>query len=136
MSYVSAQHAAYRRGEVLAASPAQLVVLLYDGARRFLRQATVAMRAGEIERTHTRLRNAERIIRHLDGTLDFEQGQVAQNLHSIYAFCLAHLDSARLSQDPAKVEQVGEMLGELREAWAEIAAAAERGELAAGAQRA
>jgi flagellar protein FliS len=127
MSNVMASHAAYRRGEVMAATPGQLVVLLYDGARRFLRQATVAMRDGEIERAHTTLRYAERIIRHLDGTLDFEQGALAQRLHTIYQLHLTHLHAARMSQDPAKIEEVGELLGELREAWSQVVAEVERG---------
>jgi flagellar secretion chaperone FliS len=122
MSNVTASHAAYRRGEVLAATPAELVVLLYDGARRFLRKASVAMRAGEVESAHNTLRRAERIIAHLDGTLDLDQGAVAQHLHSIYQFHLAHLNAARMSQDPSKIDEVSEMLGELREAWSELAA--------------
>jgi flagellar secretion chaperone FliS len=127
MSNVTASHAAYRRGTVLAATPAQLVVLLYDGARRFLRQAAIAMRDGEVERAHNTLRRGERIVRHLDGTLDFEQGELPQRLHAVYLFCLAQLNAARLSQDPAKVEEVSELLGELRDAWSQVAAEAERG---------
>ncbi len=127
MANVTASHAAYRRGTVMAASPAELVVLLYDGARRFLRQGAVAMGEGEIERAHTTLRFGERIISHLDATLDFQQGDIAQHLHSIYRFSLSHLNTARLRQDPAMVEQVIDMLGELRDAWSEIATEAERG---------
>jgi flagellar secretion chaperone FliS len=128
MSYVAAaSQLAYRRGEVLAATPGQLVVLLYDGARRFLRQAAAAMRAGEIERAHKTLRRAEMIIGQLDTTLDFDQGEIAHRLHAIYAFCLTHLNAARMSQDDAKVEEVSGLLGELREAWALAAAEVERG---------
>src|ERR1035438_609397 len=108
MSNLATSHAAYRRGAVLAATPGELVAMLYDGARRFLRQATVAMRAGEIERAHNTLRRGERIIAHLDGSLDFEQGELPRHLHAIYLFCLAHLNAARLSQDPAGVEEVSE----------------------------
>jgi flagellar protein FliS len=103
---------------VLAATPAQLVVMLYDGARRFLRLAAIAMREGEIERMHNTLRRAETIIGYLDGTLDHDQGDVAANLHRIYMFCLKHLNDARIAQDPARLEAVSELLGELREAWA------------------
>jgi flagellar protein FliS len=123
----AASHTAYRRGEVMAASPGQLVVLLYDGARRFLRQAFMAMREGDVERAHKTLRYGERIISHLDGTLDYEQGDVAQHLHAIYAFCLTHLNAARMHQDASKVEEVSRMLGELREAWAQVAAEADHG---------
>jgi flagellar secretion chaperone FliS len=126
MSNVTASHAAYRRGEVLAATPGQLVVLLYDGARRFLRQGALAMGDGQIERAHNALRRAERIIGHLDATLDFDQGDLPLHLHAIYQFCLKHLNAARLDQDAGKIEEVGEMLGELREAWSEVAAIVER----------
>jgi flagellar secretion chaperone FliS len=121
MSSLAPSPAAYRQGAVMAATPAELIVMLYDGARRFLRQAGLAMGEGEVERAHNSLRRAELIIAHLDGVLDYEQGEVAQNLHSIYRFCLAHLNSARLQQDAGKLDEVGELLGELREAWAQAA---------------
>ncbi len=124
MSNVAASQAAYRRGEVMGATPGQLVVLLYDGARRFLRLAAAAMRDGEVERAHINLRHAERIIAHLDGTLDYDQGEVSRNLHGVYRFYLTHLNAARADQDPDKVDEVSELLGELREAWAQVAAEA------------
>jgi flagellar protein FliS len=126
MSNLAASPQAYRQSAVLAARPAELIVMLYDGARRFLRQAAVTMREGEIERTHNTLRRTELIISHLDGTLDFEQGELAQRLHAIYQFCLEHLNAARLEQDPSKLEEVSELLGELRDAWAQVAAEASR----------
>jgi len=117
---------AYQRGAVLAATPAELVVILYDGARRFLRQASAAMEAGEIERAHRTLRHAEMIVAHLNGTLDHEQGQLAVSLGQLYTFCLRHLDDARMEQNPEKLAEVSAMLGELRDAWAQIAAEAPR----------
>jgi flagellar secretion chaperone FliS len=122
MSNVAASPQAYRREAVLAASRGQLVVMLYDGARRFLRQAAAAMRAREIERSHNTLRRAELIIAHLDGTLDHEQGELSDSLHSLYAFCLRHLNEGRLALDASKLDEVCELLGELRESWAQLAA--------------
>lgn len=112
---------AYRQGAILAATPGELVVMLYDGARRFLRQAAAAMREGRVEHAHNTLRRAEMIVAHLDGVLDFEQGQLPEQLHAIYQFCLSHLNAGRLAQDPTKLEEVSELLGELREAWAQVA---------------
>ena len=126
MSNVTASHAAYRRGEVLSATPGQLVVMLYDGARRFMRQAVKAMNSGEPERVHTTLRYAERIVSHLDGTLDYDQGELPQRLHSIYVFCLSQLNAARITQDTGKIEQVSTLLGELREAFSQVAAEVDR----------
>jgi flagellar secretion chaperone FliS len=113
---------AYRENTVLCAAPAQLVVMLYDSARRFLRQAADAMRAREVERAHNKLRQAEQIIAHLDGVLDYEQGaELAEQLHAIYQFSLAHLNRARMNLDADKLGEVSEILGELRESWVEIA---------------
>jgi flagellar secretion chaperone FliS len=122
MTNLTASPQAYRENMVLSATPARLVVMLYDGAQRFLRQAATAMRAGEVERAHNTLRRAELILAHLDGVLDHEQGgQLSERLHSIYQFCLVYLNRARMSQDADKLEQVGRLLAELRESWAEIA---------------
>lgn len=106
----------------MAATRGQLVVMLYDGARRFLRQAAVAMGEGEVERAHNTLRRAEMILAHLDGTLDHDQGELADRLHAIYTFSLRHLTQARFDRDPAKLEEISDLLGELREAWAQVAA--------------
>jgi len=122
MSNLAASPQAYRREAVLGASRGQLVVLLYDGARRFLRQAAAAMRAREIERSHHALRRAEMVVAHLDGTLDFEQGEVAENLHSLYVFCLRHLNEGRMALDADKLDEVCSLLGELRDAWAQLVA--------------
>lgn len=119
-TYLASSPNAYRESAVLTATPERLVVMLYDGARRFLHQAAVAMAAGQTELTHVKLRRAEAIIEHLRDTLDMEQGEVAQRLQAIYLFCARHLNQARLDRDPAKIEQVNALLGELREAWAAI----------------
>ncbi|HTX08432.1 MAG TPA: flagellar export chaperone FliS [Solirubrobacteraceae bacterium] len=114
---------AYRESAVLSASPELLVVMLYDGARKFLFQAGVAMRDGQIELTNRKLIRAEGILQHLRDILDFEQGEIAHNLESIYVFCLRCTREARFNRDPAKLEQVSAMLGDLREAFATIAQA-------------
>jgi flagellar secretion chaperone FliS len=120
MSPVATAPQAYRESSVLSAPPEALVVMLYDGALRFLFQAAVLMREKQIEPTHRKLRRAEDIILHLRDTLDMEQGEIAERLHAIYVFCLRHLRQARFDQDPAKVEEVRKLLSELREAWATI----------------
>jgi flagellar secretion chaperone FliS len=111
---------AYRESAVLSAPPELLVVMLYDGARRFLFQAGVAMRDGQIELTNRKLRRAEDIVQHLRDILDMEQGEIAANLEGIYVFCLRQLRQARFEKDPAVIEHVSTLLGQLREAFATI----------------
>lgn len=111
---------AYKESAVLSAPPELLVVMLYDGARRFLFQASVAMRDGQIELTNRKLRRAEDIIQHLRDVLDMDQGEIAANLEAIYVFCLRQLREARFQRDPAVLEHVSGLLVQLREAFATI----------------
>jgi flagellar protein FliS len=120
MSNLASPPRAYRESAVLSASRERLVVMLYDGARRFLNQAAIAMREQQTETAHYKLRRAEDILLHLRETLDMEQGQVAVRLQTIYLFCQRHLRQARIDRDPAKIEQVSGLLTGLREAWATI----------------
>ena len=118
----TAPRAAYQRSAVLTASQGQLIVMLYDGAHRFLFQAARAMREGNIELSHSKLRRAEAIINHLRASLDFERGgSLSERLQAIYLFCGRHLNEARVKRDPERVEKVDELLGQLRDAWAQIA---------------
>ena len=112
---------AYRESAVLSAQPEQLIVMLYDGARRFLGQAAIAMGDGQVELAHRKLRRTEDILMHLREVLDMEQGgEIATRLQSIYMFCQSYLLKARLDRDPTKIDKVSAMLGELRDAWATI----------------
>ena len=120
--YATAQQA-YRDSSVLTAPPERLVVMLYDGARRFLAQAAHATREGNIALANNRLQRAEAILDELLSTLDMEAGEIAVSLQSIYLFCRRTLAEGRVDANPEKFEQVSRLLGELREAWDEIAGA-------------
>jgi flagellar protein FliS len=105
----------------MTATPERLVVMLYDGAHRFLTQAAVAMRANDLAQSNDRLQRAEAIISELNVTLDMSAGEIADRLRAIYLFSRRQLTEARLERDPQKIETVSRMLGELRESWAQIA---------------
>jgi flagellar secretion chaperone FliS len=121
--YATAQQA-YRDSSVLTAPPERLVVMLYDGTRRFLAQGAHAMREGNIALSNNRLQRAEAILDELLSTLDMEAGgDIAVRLQSIYLFCRRTLAEGRMEGNPEKFEQVSRLLGELREAWDEIAGA-------------
>ena len=112
---------AYRQNSVLTASPGQLVVMLYDGAIRFLRQAEIAMEEGSVAQTNDRMQRAEAILEELISTLNMDAGEISQRLQSIYIFCRSELIASRIHRDPKKIQQVVGLLTNLREAWAEIA---------------
>jgi flagellar secretion chaperone FliS len=123
-AHTASPSVAYRQQSILTATPGQLVVMLYDGCLRFLHQAAYAMREGNVSESNTRLQRAEAIIDELRTTLDMEKGGVvASRLQGIYVFSSKHLLEARIAGDPKMIDKVSELLSELRDAWAQIAAA-------------
>jgi flagellar protein FliS len=114
---------AYRESAVLTATPEQLVVMLYDGANRFLTQSAIAMRDSRPALAGEKLRRAEAIIDELLATLDMSVGEIAEQLQALYLFFKEHLSAARLEQSADKVEEVARLMRELRSAWAGIAGA-------------
>ena len=119
--YASPQ--AYRSSSVMTASPAQLVVMLYDGAGRFLRQAEIAADECAWRHASDRLDKGDAIVDELLVTLDVEQGgQIAERLQGIYVFCKRLTIEARLERDADKIRRTASLLGGLRDAWAEVAA--------------
>jgi flagellar protein FliS len=119
-AFATASPAAYKQQSIMTATPERLVVMLYDGAIRFLFQAGAAMREEDRATSSERLDRAEAIIDHLLGTLDMSAGQIAERLEGIYVFSKRLLTEARLERDADKIDLVRGYLSELREAWAQI----------------
>lgn len=122
----------YRQTQAQTASPAQLVVMLYEGLARFCTAAEVAARAGDIQGRHTNLVKAQAIIAELAGSLNQEQGgEIAENLARLYDYCYRRLVEANVRSEPEIIGEVRGLVVELLPAWREVA----RQEQAAGADR-
>ena len=104
----------------MTASPGQLVVMLYDGAIRSLRQSAESMRRGDRERARNRMRAGEAIIDELNNSLDMGQGEIPSRLRSIYFYCKRLLIRANVHTDAESIDEVVKLLAELREAWNQI----------------
>ena len=111
----------YRQTEVQSRTPLELVVMLYDGAIRFLNVGALAMRNGDFVQARDRVRRAEAIIDELNYSLDMSQGEVATRLRSIYIFSKSHLLQGNLQRNPEAIDTVVRLLAELRDAWERIA---------------
>jgi flagellar secretion chaperone FliS len=116
----SAAPQSYQQSAILTAPPGRLVVMLYDGANRFLRQSAAALRAGEVERSHTALQRAQAILDELLATLNMDAGEIARSLADLYLFCRRELDAARTERDPGRIDVVADLLAGLRESFAQI----------------
>ena len=107
----------------MTASPVQLVVMLYDGASRFLRLAIIAYEQGKPLDAHVPLSRAQAIVEELLATIDVERGgEIAPRLQGLYVFCIAQMAEARLDGRPEKLQAVLGLLAELRDGWSQLAA--------------
>lgn len=112
-------YAQYSNNKVLTASPAELVLMLYDGAIKFCNIAVVAIDAKDIPKAHTNIIKAQKIIDHLRITLDMSY-PVAQDFDNIYAYVAKRLVEANVSKDKEILEEVCTHLRSVRDTWKEV----------------
>ena len=110
---------AYRRMNVETKSPLELVVMLYDGALRFVGEARDAIARKDVPARTEASRRALDIILELQNTLNMENGgDIARELDRLYAYISARLlDVTR--GDAAAADEVHKLLGTLRDAWSQ-----------------
>lgn len=112
---------AYLQTGLATNSPGQTVVMLYDGAIKFLNRAKEQIDVKDYAKKGIAISKAIDIINELAATLNKEQGgDLAENLHNLYFWCNAHLAMANLKMDKAMIDSVIKVLSGLRSAFAQI----------------
>lgn len=109
----------YQEAQLETASQGKLLIMLYDGAIRFLTQAHQALTEKRFQEAHQYILRAEDIITELMASLRLEVGDIAQNLYRLYEYYNWRLIQANIKRDPGMVLEVQARLRELREAWVE-----------------
>ncbi len=113
----------YQENAVDTQSRGRLIVMLYDGAIKFLRQAQQCIASNDIPGRNRSINKARDIIFELNTSLNMEQGgRIAQNLRSLYNFIWRYLGDANLKNDPRMLDKVIGMLDDLAGAWRKITA--------------
>lgn len=121
MAYGNQSIDQYRKAAVSTASPLQLVIMLYDGALRFMQAAKNAMAEGDLQTQNDKLQKAQKIVAELTSCLDLEQGgEIAQNLFALYDFAYNRLVLANIEDRPDYVDQAMKVLSDLRESWVAV----------------
>ena len=111
----------YRKNAVSGATPLQLVVMLYDGALRFMNMAKSAMAGKNLEDQNLNLQRAQKIITELMSCLEMERGgEIAQNLFAIYSYVYNALVQANIEDRPELVDQCIEIMSSLRGSWSQL----------------
>jgi flagellar secretion chaperone FliS len=112
-----------RRAQVMTASPVGRVVLLYEGAIRYIHRHLYALEQGNHEAAHAASLRAQDIVSELRSTLDMDAGgELARSLDAIYASVLAQLARGNVERDPQPSKNSLALLQDLSEAWQAIAA--------------
>lgn len=125
---------AYKRQQVLTATPEALTLMLYNGALRFMTEGREAIEKNNFEEANTALQKAQRIITEFRVTLKMEY-EISHQLLPLYNYVYDRLVEANLKSDVTKVDEAKTIITELRDAWAQamVKARKEKGQQANGA---
>ncbi|MBQ7515017.1 MAG: flagellar export chaperone FliS [Schwartzia sp.] len=120
---------AYKRQQILTATPEQLTLMLYNGALRFMTEGREALEKKNYEEANTALQKAQNIIIEFRVTLKMEY-EISHQLLPLYNYVYDRLVEANLKSDVTKVDEAKMIISELRDAWAQamVKARKERGE--------
>ena len=109
----------YNNSKILTASPAELTLLLYEGAIKFGNIAIIKMEQKDIQGAHNNIVRVEKIIDYLRETLDMKY-PVAQDFENIYVYLSRRITDAMVSKNPADMEEVVMHLRSVRDNWKEV----------------
>lgn len=112
-------YAQYNNSKVLTASPAELTLMLYEGAIKFCNIALVAIDQKDVEKAHNNIIKTHRIIDYLRQTLDMKY-PVAQDFERIYSYLSGRLVEANVKKDKEILEEITEHLRSVRDNWKEV----------------
>ena len=112
-------YAQYQNCRIMTASPAELTLMLYEGAIKFCNIAQMAMEKKDYEKANVNMQKARNIIVELQTTLNFDY-PVAKDFDIIYSFIFERMTAANISKDPAVVDEILVQLRELRDIWRQV----------------
>ncbi len=110
---------AYKNNSIQTASPAELTLMLYDGAIKFCNIALGAMENNDIEKANNNIVKAENIIVEFRSTLDFKY-PVAQDFDRVYDWIYRRLVEANIKKDTEVLEDALRLIREMRDTWKEV----------------
>lgn len=109
----------YNRSKILTASPAELTLLLYDGAIKFCNLAIVAIEKKDIPAAHTNIVKVEKIIEEFRSTLNRDYA-VAEDFDRVYCYLLRRLQDANVKKDIDIINEILDHLRSMRDTWKQV----------------
>ena len=111
--------AVYKDNRILTASPAELTLMLYEGAIKFCNIAIMAIEKNDIEKANLNIIKAERIIAELRATLDFKYAS-ANQFELVYEYIYRRLIEGNIKKDKEIINEALGYIREMRDAWIEV----------------
>ncbi len=112
-------YAQYNNSKILTASPAELTLMLYDGAIKFCNIAIMGIEQKDIQKAHSNIVRVQRIVEEFRSTLD-RKYPVAEDFDRVYVYLLQRLLEANLHKDPEILREVLTHLRSMRDTWVEV----------------
>ena len=112
-------YAQYNQNKILTASPAELTLMLYDGAIKFCNIAIMGIEQNDISKAHNNIMKVQKIIEEFQLTLNFKY-EIANDFNNVYNYLMKRLREANMSKDKAILEEVDEHLHTMRDTWKEV----------------
>lgn len=112
-------YAEYRNSQAMTASPAELTLMLYDGAIKFVNIAHDAIDKGEIEKANTNIQKASNIIEELQSTLNHKY-PVAEDFDNVYKYIRDRLLWANMKKDNEILAEAKDAISQMRDTWKEV----------------
>ena len=109
---------AYKRQQVLTATPEALTLMLYNGALRFMTEGREAIEKKDYEEANNSLQKAQNIITEFRVTLNMEY-EIAHQLLPLYNYVYDRLVEANMKSDLTQLDEAKNIITELRDAWAQ-----------------
>lgn len=112
-------YAQYANNKIMSASPAELTLMLYDGAIKFCNLAELGIEKKDVQKAHSNIMKVEHIIEYLRATLDMSY-EVAQDFENIYSYLGRRLIEANITKDIEIIKEVNSHLHAVRDNWIEV----------------
>jgi flagellar protein FliS len=112
-------YAQYNQNKILTASPAELTLMLYDGAIKFCNIAIMGIEQNDVSKAHNNIMKVQKIIEEFQITLNFKY-EIANDFNNVYNYLMKRLREANMTKDKEILEEVDEHLHTMRDTWKEV----------------
>lgn len=116
-------YAQYQNAKIMTASPAELTLMLYEGAIKFGNIAVIAMENKNPAKAHENIVRIENILQNFRDTLD-KKYPVWEEFEKIYVYLLRRCHECNVSKDPEIMEEILTHIRSMRDNWKEVMKAA------------